>query len=118
MRRSYAKGFGTVGALFAGSECVVEKARQLPYCSHHPQPSPDLLGIRLSRQIPAGVNDACSRHLCVAQIRAKHDIYNAVYAGCAAGGVLASSAGPKAACAGCVTFAAFSAFIDRMLDHD
>ena len=53
-----------------------------------------------------------------AQIRAKHDIYNAVYAGCAAGGMLASSAGPKAACAGCVTFAAFSAFIDKMLDHD
>ncbi|CAL8467138.1 g6674 [Coccomyxa elongata] len=73
---SYAKGFGAVGALFAGSECVIEK------------------------------------------IRAKHDIYNAVYAGCAAGGLLASSAGPKAMCAGCVTFAAFSAFIDKMLDHD
>lgn len=54
----------------------------------------------------------------ILQIRAKHDIYNAVYAGCAAGGLLASSAGPKAMCAGCVTFAAFSAFIDKMLDHD
>ena len=52
------------------------------------------------------------------QMRAKHDIYNALYAGCTAGGVLASSGGPKAMCAGCVTFAAFSAFIDRMLDHD
>ena len=51
-------------------------------------------------------------------MRAKHDIYNAVYAGCTAGGVLASSGGPKAMCVGCVTFAAFSAFIDRMLDHD
>jgi import inner membrane translocase subunit TIM22 len=64
--------------------------------------------------LTADVN-ACA---CSGQIRAKHDIYNAVYAGCAAGGVLASSAGPKAACAGCVTFAAFSAFIDKMLDHD
>lgn len=36
---SYSKGFGAMGALFAGSECVIEKAR------------------------------------------AKHDIYNAVYAG-------------------------------------
>ena len=52
------------------------------------------------------------------QMRAKHDIYNALYAGCAAGGVLASSGGPKAMCAGCVTFAAFSGFIDKMLDHD
>lgn len=25
--RSYAKGFGAMGALFAGSECVIEKAR-------------------------------------------------------------------------------------------
>ena len=24
-RRSYAKGFGAVGALYAGSECVIEK---------------------------------------------------------------------------------------------
>ena len=58
------------------------------------------------------------REVMCAQMRAKHDIYNALYAGCAAGGVLASSGGPKAMCAGCVTFAAFSAFIDRMLDHD
>lgn len=58
------------------------------------------------------------RVLLLSQMRAKHDIYNALYAGCTAGGVLASSGGPKAMCAGCVTFAAFSAFIDRMLDHD
>ena len=37
--RSYAKGFGAMGALFAGSECVIEKAR------------------------------------------AKHDMYNSIYAG-------------------------------------
>ncbi|KAK9824300.1 hypothetical protein WJX72_009265 [[Myrmecia] bisecta] len=73
---TYAKGFGAMGALFAGSECVVEK------------------------------------------MRAKHDIWNSVYAGCATGGVLGASAGPKAACVGCVTFAAFSAFIDKIMDHD
>jgi import inner membrane translocase subunit TIM22 len=72
---SYAKGFAAMGALFAGAECVVEKAR------------------------------------------ARHDAWNAVYAGCAAGGALASPAGAKAAAVGCASFAAFSAFIDRMMDH-
>ena len=64
-----------MGALYAGSECVIEK------------------------------------------MRARHDIYNSVYAGCFAGGALAASAGPKAACAGCVTFAAFSAMIDKIMEH-
>lgn len=73
--RTYAKGFGAVGALFAGSECVIEKTR------------------------------------------AKHDIYNSMYAGCFAGGTLAASAGPKAACAGCLTFGAFSAIIDKFLEQ-
>jgi import inner membrane translocase subunit TIM22 len=73
---SYSKGFGAMGALFAGSECVIEKAR------------------------------------------AKHDIYNAVYAGCAAGGALAASGGIKAAGFGCVSFAAFSAFIEKVMQHD
>ncbi len=73
--RSYAKGFGAMGLLFAGSECVIEK------------------------------------------VRAKHDIYNSVGAGCAAGAALAYSAGPKAMGAGCVTFAAFSAFIDKIMEH-
>ena len=76
LHRSYAKGFGAMGALFAGSECIIEK------------------------------------------VRAKHDIYNSVYAGCATGGVLAHRAGPKAMCAGCVTFAAFSAAIDHFMTHD
>ena len=55
--RSYSKGFGAVGALFAGSECVIEKQR------------------------------------------AKHDIYNSVYAGCFSGGVLARSGGPQVSAA-------------------
>jgi mitochondrial import inner membrane translocase subunit TIM22 len=74
--RSYAKGFGAMGALFAGSECAVEK------------------------------------------MRAKHDIYNSVYAGCFTGAVLAHKAGPQAMCAGCATFAALSAAIDHFLAHD
>ena len=74
--RTYAKGFGAMGALFAGSECVIEKAR------------------------------------------AKHDIYNSVYAGCFTGGSIAYSTGPKGMCAGCLTFAAFSALIDKIMEHD
>ena len=64
-----------MGAMFAGAECVIEKAR------------------------------------------AKHDIYNAVGAGCAAGAALAASAGPKAMCIGCASFGAFSALIDKIMDH-
>lgn len=55
---------------------------------------------------------------CFAQMRAKHDIYNSVYAGCAAGAVLAHSAGPKGMCLGCASFAAFSALIDKVMEHD
>lgn len=51
-------------------------------------------------------------------MRAKHDIYNSVYAGCAAGAVLAHSAGPKGMCLGCASFAAFSAVIDKIMEHD
>lgn len=72
---SYAKGFAAMGALFAGSECIIEK------------------------------------------FRAKHDMYNSIYAGCTTGAVLAHSGGPKAMCIGCASFAAFSAVIDRFLEH-
>ena len=73
--RSYAKGFGAMGALFAGSECVIEK------------------------------------------MRARHDMYNSIYAGCTTGALLAHSGGPKAMCIGCASFAAFSALIDRFMGH-
>lgn len=72
---SYAKGFGAMGALFAGSECVIEK------------------------------------------MRARHDMYNSIYAGCTTGAILAHSGGPKAMCIGCASFAAFSALIDRFMGH-
>lgn len=73
--RSYAKGFGMMGALFSGSECIIET------------------------------------------YRAKHDMYNSIYAGCTAGAILAHSGGPKAMCVGCASFAAFSALIDKFMDH-
>ena len=47
------------------------------------------------------------RGMGAAKMRAKHDIYNSVYAGCAAGAVLAHSAGPKGMCLGCASFAPF-----------
>lgn len=72
---SYMKGFTVVGALYSGSECLIEKTR------------------------------------------AKHDIYNTVYAGCATGAILAHSGGPKAMCFGCAGFAAFSAAIEKFMDH-
>ncbi|KAI8112660.1 hypothetical protein M9434_003981 [Picochlorum sp. BPE23] len=72
---SYAKGFGMMGALFSGSECIIET------------------------------------------YRAKHDMYNSIYAGCTAGAILAHSGGPKAMCVGCASFAAFSALIDKFMDH-
>ncbi len=73
--KSYGKGFGMMGALFSGSECIIES------------------------------------------YRAKHDMYNSIYAGCAAGAILAHSGGPKAMCFGCASFAAFSALIDRFMEH-
>lgn len=73
--KSYGKGFGMMGALFSGSECIIET------------------------------------------YRAKHDMYNSIYAGCAAGAILAHSGGPKAMCIGCASFAAFSALIDRFMEH-
>ncbi|KIY96372.1 import inner membrane translocase subunit Tim22 [Monoraphidium neglectum] len=47
--------------------------------------------------------------------RARHDKWNAPLAGCAAGGIMAAPAGPKAMCFGCASFAAFSYAIDRFM---
>lgn len=69
------KGFTVVGALYSGSECVIEKTR------------------------------------------AKHDIYNTVYAGCFTGAALAHGGGPKAMAGGCAGFAAFSAAIEKFMGH-
>lgn len=54
---------------------------------------------------------------CIESLRARHDAYNAVSSGCITGGILAKSAGPKAAAVGCAGFAAFSAAIEYYMNH-
>lgn len=55
----------------------------------------------------------------VEKARAKHDTTNTVVAGCVTGGSMSAKGGPKAACAGCAGFAAFSVLIEKFLDrHD
>ncbi|KAI9042024.1 translocation channel protein TIM22 [Aspergillus affinis] len=52
---------------------------------------------------------------CIEGLRAKNDLTNSVSAGCLTGGILGAKAGPQAAAAGCVGFAAFSAAIDAYM---
>lgn len=55
----------------------------------------------------------------VEKTRAKHDTTNTVVAGCVTGGTISARGGPKAACAGCAGFAAFSVLIEKIFDrHD
>ncbi|KAL9656411.1 hypothetical protein ABK040_005176 [Willaertia magna] len=51
------------------------------------------------------------------KFRAKKDLKGSMIAGCVAGGLLASRAGPKAAVFGCATFSAFSLAIDWFTDY-
>lgn len=53
----------------------------------------------------------------VEKARAKHDTTNTVVAGCVTGGTMSAKGGPKAACAGCAGFAAFSVLIEKFLDR-
>uniref|UniRef100_A0A5B7AJU4 Mitochondrial import inner membrane translocase subunit TIM22-4-like n=1 Tax=Davidia involucrata TaxID=16924 RepID=A0A5B7AJU4_DAVIN len=53
----------------------------------------------------------------VEKARAKHDVTNTVVAGCVTGGALSAKGGPKAACAGCAGFAAFSVLIEKFLER-
>lgn len=50
--------------------------------------------------------------------RAQRDIPNAIYAGCLTGAVLAYQAGPQAMGMGCAGFAAFSAVIEAVMNHN
>ncbi|XVE58873.1 hypothetical protein DITRI_Ditri04bG0203900 [Diplodiscus trichospermus] len=52
----------------------------------------------------------------VEKARAKHDTTNTVVAGCVTGGTMSARGGPKAACAGCAGFAAFSVLIEKFFD--
>lgn len=51
----------------------------------------------------------------IESLRAKHDIYNGISAGCITGAGLSIKAGPQAALIGCAGFAAFSTAIDLYL---
>lgn len=54
----------------------------------------------------------------IESLRAKHDIYNGVSAGCITGAALSIKAGPQAAFVGCAGFAAFSVAIDLYLNSE
>ncbi|KZO93883.1 Tim17-domain-containing protein [Calocera viscosa TUFC12733] len=90
------KGFGKVGALYAGTECVLESVRLFSLPVVHP--------------LTTGVH-------CM-QYRAKNDITNAVAAGFVSGAILAASSGPRAALGGGLAFAAFSAAIDSYMRRE
>ena len=47
--------------------------------------------------------------------RAKHDVWNAVFSGCAVGATLSARAGPAASCMGCVGFGGFSLVVDKIM---
>jgi hypothetical protein len=51
----------------------------------------------------------------VEKYRGKTDMVNSVTAGCFTGATLAYGNGPRAMCAGCAGFAAFSAVIDKVM---
>lgn len=96
---SSAKGFGLVGAMYAGSECCIEGFRAkndmyVPLWTSWLSNYGEILTIPgLSR-------------------------YNSVAAGCVTGGALGIKAGPQAAAIGCAGFAAFSAAIDYYMKMD
>mmetsp|Transcript_9656 Transcript_9656/g.10919 ORF Transcript_9656/g.10919 Transcript_9656/m.10919 type:complete len:202 (-) Transcript_9656:137-742(-) len=54
---------------------------------------------------------------CIEKARGKHDMTNAIGAGCLTGGLLAARAGPGATVLGCGGFAAFSAAIEMYMGH-
>lgn len=104
------KGFGTVGALYAGSECVIEGVSLFPFVFNVM-----LYGLLISIRT---LNELSSVPLLYFQYRAKNDIYNAITAGLFSGAVLARKSGPKAMAGGAVAFAAFSAAIDLFLRRE
>ena len=89
------KGFGKVGALYAGIECVIESVRIYSISS----------GLVIDS-------------LVLQQYRARNDMVNPVAAGFVAGGILARNSGPTGALGGGLAFAAFSAAIDLFLRRE
>ena len=89
------KGFGKVGALFAGLECAIESVCWSKTLLWFPR----LIAF-------------------YAKYRARNDMVNPVVAGFIAGGILARNSGPKAALGGGAAFAAFSAAIDLFIRRE
>lgn len=97
--------------------------------------APAISSLPIRQQLKIGLKDMGSRSYSTAKnfaivgtiyagtecaiesLRARHDMYNSVSSGCITGGVLAKSAGPKAAAIGCAGFAAFSAAIDYYMNR-
>lgn len=125
-----------MGALFAGSECVIEKARARhdAYNSVYAGQFASYINSQFNERnwalwfsfFPGVVpiqqsimqNMACC---CMCFVKAG-DILSlmpepTVLTGCFAGGALAYSAGPKGMCLGCASFAAFSYMIDRFMER-
>ncbi|CEQ40668.1 SPOSA6832_02301, partial [Sporobolomyces salmonicolor] len=122
-------GFGKVGALYAGTECVVEGvSRALPRSpsrrslSFRPLPSLSPSS-RFPPPPPTPLSYPPAPFILLTsprsnQFRAKNDIYNSVYAGLISGAVLARNSGPRAMVLGGMGFAAFSAVIDSYLRRE
>lgn len=98
-----------MGALFAGSECVIEKAR-----AKHDIYNAVYAGAPIRR----GEERRERREKREVSNSKTQKLNNKKLPGCAAGGALAASGGIKAAGFGCVSFAAFSAFIEKVMQHD
>src|SRR5262245_33779157 len=93
---SSGRGFAKVGALYASIECDIR--------------------VESVRSNPS--NTRLAAPLIWEKYRAKNDIYNSIGSCFVAGGVLARNSGSKAALAGGVGFAIFSAAIDLFMRRE
>lgn len=115
------KSFGTVGLIFTGVECVIEKVGFVfSLILFFFFLFPSSLNSRTCngwRSRGKRANSLDSFVWCDEQERAKHDIVNGVLAGCITGGILGARGGPKGITLGCAGFAAFSTVIDSFTGH-
>ncbi|KAF8446769.1 mitochondrial inner membrane translocase subunit Tim17/Tim22/Tim23/peroxisomal protein PMP24 [Terfezia claveryi] len=136
VRTAFAGGAGfALGGLFGLFMASMSYDTPLHTATLPGQPQTPITTLPLRQQLRIGLKDMGTRsystaknfavvgtifagtECCIESLRAKHDIYNGVSSGCITGGILAKSAGPKAAAVGCLGFAAFSAAIDYYMNH-
>jgi hypothetical protein len=124
--RSYTKGFSQMGALYSGSECVVEKARA-GALARFAAPANAALTLRcvclraaaraarqrqqrlrrlLHRRLPGA--HRCAARPLLALATPRKTLTHAR---------IRLAAGWQGALGGCATFAAFSVLMDKLLDH-